>query len=249
LGGIQVRVRKSPVRASDRAGVFHVQQAVLTLLIVISLACSASRSASSPTQLTSNQPVSSAATPVPSSPVAGKTACTLKLSEAPVINRIKLGMTADEVLALFPGSKDDEEVKAALSRRGQVGNSSLPITPSKYGNSADFKSISRVSLSLLDGRVLSFTVQYNGPEWSHIDKFVEKFVEGKDLPAADQWEPYVGMETQMKTLTCSGFSIRLFNGGEGGSQNYVLIKDIEADNTLKERRKKAQAQASPTPEE
>jgi hypothetical protein len=106
-----------------------------------------------------------------------------------------------------------------------------------------------VSLSLLDGRVSSFTVQYNGPEWSHIDKFVEKFVEGRDLPAADQWEPYVGMDTQMKTLTCSGFSIRLFNGGEGGSQNYVLIKDIEADNTLKERRKKAQAQASPTPEE
>lgn len=249
MGGIQVRVRKSPVRASDRAGVFHVQQAVLTLLIVISLACSASRSASSPTPLTSNQPAPSTATPAPSSPVTERTACTLKVSEAPVINRIKLGMTVNEVLALFPGSKDDEEVKAALARHGQFGNSSLPITPSKYGNSADFKSINRVSLSLLDGRVLSFTIQYNGPEWSHIDKFVEKFVEGKDLPAPDQWEPYVGMETQMKTLTCSGFSIRLFNGGEGGSQNYVLIKDIEADNTLKERRKKAQAQTSPTPGE
>lgn len=158
-------------------------------------------------------------------------------------------MAVNEVLALFPGSKDDEEVKAALARHGQFGNSSLQITPSKYGNSADFKSINRVSLSLLDGRVLSFTIQYNGPDWSHIDKFVEKFVEGKDLPAPDQWEAYVGMETQMKTLTCSGFSIRLFNGGEGGSQNYLLIKDIEADNTLKERRKKAQAQTSPTPEE
>ncbi len=234
------------MRASDRAGVFHLQQVVLLVLIAISIACSASRSASSPSQLTVSQPISSPAAPVSSSSTE-RIACTLKLSEAPVINRVKLGMTVDEVLALFPGSKDDPDVRAAAARRGPVGNGSLPITPSKYGSAADFKQINRVSLSLLDGRVSSMTIQYNGPEWPHIDKFVEKFVEGKDLPAADQWEPYVGMETQMKTLTCTGFSIRLFSGGEGGSQNYVLIKDIEADNTIKERRKKTQEQASPTP--
>ena len=233
------------MRASDRAGVFHLQM-VLVVLLVISIACSASKSASSPTPVVSNQPVSSPAAPVPSSSTA-RVACTLKLSEAPVINRVKLGMTVDEVLALFPGSKDDPDVKAAVARRGAVGNGSLPITPSKYGNSADFKNISRISFSLLDGRVSSFTVQYNGPAWPDIDKFVENFVEGKGLPAANEWEPYVGMETQMKTLTCTGFSIRLFSGGEGGSQNYVLIKDIEADNTVKERRKKAQGQPSPTP--
>ena len=156
-------------------------------------------------------------------------------------------MTVGEILALFPGSKDDAEVTAAVARRGAVGNGSLSITPSKYGSSADFKDVNRISFSLLDGRVSGFTINYNGPEWPHIDKFVEKFVEGKNLPGANQWEPYVGMDTQMKTLTCTGFSIRLFNGGEGGSQNYVLIKDVEADNTVKERRKKAQEQASPTP--
>ena len=241
-----MRVEKSPVRASDRAGVFHLSQ-VLLVLIAISIACSASRSASSPSQLTVSQPTSSPANPLPGSTVPQETACKLALAEAPVINRIKLGMNVDDILALFPGSKGDAEVTAALAKSGAFGNGSLPITPSKYGNSADFKNINRISFSLLDGRVSSFTIQYNGPEWPHIDKFVEKFVEGKGLPGVDQWEPYAGMETQMKTLTCKGFSIRLFNGGEGGSQNYVLMKDIEADNKLKERRKKAQEQASPKP--
>jgi hypothetical protein len=156
-------------------------------------------------------------------------------------------MTVDEILTRFPGSKEDADVSTQLGRRGQFGNGSLSLTPSKYGSSADFKDVSRLSFSLLDGRVSSLTIQYNGPEWPHIDKFVEKFVAGKGLPGADEWEPYTGMETQMKTLTCTGFSIRLFNGGEGGSQNYVLMKDIEADNKLKERRKKAQGQPSPAP--
>jgi hypothetical protein len=242
-----MRVGKSPVRASDRAGVFHLPQVVLLVLIAISIACSASRSASSPSQLTVSQPISSPANALPSSAGAEQSACDLTLSKAPVINRVKLGMTVDEVLALFPGSKQDPDVSAALARRGAVGNGSLPITPSKYGNSADFKNINRISFSLLDGRVSSFTIQYNGPAWPDIDKFVENFVQGRDLPAASQWEPYVGMETQMKTLTCTGFSIRLFSGGEGGSQNYVLVKDIAADNTIKERRKKAQGQPSSTP--
>jgi hypothetical protein len=55
------------------------------------------------------------------------------------------------------------------------------------------------------------------------------------------------MDNQMKTLTCSGFSIRMFIGGEGGNQNYILVEDIAAKNLLKERRKKAQAQPTPAP--
>ena len=242
-----MKVRKTPVRASDRAGAFHVPQVVLLVLIAISIACSTSKSASPPTQLASSQPISSPANPLPSSAAPEQAACKLTLSEAPVINRVKLGMTVDEVLARFPGSKDDADVSAQLARRGQFGNGSLLITPSKYGSSADFKDVNRLSFSLLDGRVSSLTINYNGPEWPHVDKFVEKFLEGRNLPDSAQWEPYAGLETQMKTLTCTGFSVQAFIGGQGGNQNYVLLKDIEADKKLKDRRKKAQEQASPKP--
>ena len=242
-----MRVEKSPVRASDRAGIFLLRQVAPLVLIAVSLACSASRSASSSSQLSSNQPVSQPATPVPSSSSLERTACTLTVSEAPAFGGLKVGMSVDELLALFPGSKGDAEVSAAVSKRGPFANGSLLIEPSKYKSPADFKDVSRVSISLLDSRVSGFTIHYNGPEWPHVDKFVEKFVEGKNLPTSDQWEPYAGMETQMKTLTCTGFSIQLFIGGEGGNQNYALFKDVEADKTLKERRKKAREQASPTP--
>jgi hypothetical protein len=76
-------------------------------------------------------------------------------------------------------------------------------------------------------------------------KFVEKFVDGTSLPAADQWEAYPGLDTQMKTLTCKDFEIRVFAGGKGGNLNYILVKDLGAEEMLKARRKKARAMASP----
>ena len=156
-------------------------------------------------------------------------------------------MTSDEVLALFPGSKDDAALRPFISAPpGKFGIGSFVITPSKYG-SAEFKEVSQLTFRLLDGRVSNFMVNYNGPEWPHVDNFIEKFIEDKNLPAGEQWTPYVGLDTQMKTLTCAEFSIRLFASGEGGKLNYALVQDLEADKELKDRQKKAREQASPTP--
>jgi hypothetical protein len=154
-------------------------------------------------------------------------------------------MKTEEVLALFPGSKEDPEILSTLAKPpGRFGNSTFVITPSKYGNTQDFKRISRITFSLLDGRVSNFTVSYNGPQWPDVNQFIDNLIEGKNLPASGQWETHEGVN-QMKTLTCNGFSIRVFAGGEGGSLNYVLVEDREADATLKERRKKAREQPSP----
>jgi len=215
-------------------------------LIAVSIACSTSKSAGPQPQLTENRLLSQTPTPVPSSAPQESSACTLKLSEAPVLYGLKLGMTPEEILARFPGSKDDAELRSALAApAGRFGNSTLLITPSKYGSAEDYKEISRITFSLLDGRVSNFTISYKGPEWPHVDKFIENFANGKNLLPADRWEPFSGMDTQMKTLTCNGFSIRIFAGGEGGSLNYVLLEDLDADKKLKDRRKKAREQASP----
>jgi hypothetical protein len=216
------------------------------VFVAVSFACLVSKSASSPAQLTSSPTTSQSSTPLTAPSAHEKTACTLTLSEAPMIDRLKLGMKVDEILALFPGSKDDAELRSELSKPpGRFGNSTFLLTPSKYPSTADFKAVSRLTFTMLDGNVSSFTVNYNGPQWPHVDKFVEKVIEGKNLPTADQWEAYVGMDTQMKTLNCTGFSIRVFSGGESGSMNYVLVEDVEADKKLKERRKKAREQAGP----
>jgi hypothetical protein len=223
-------------------------QVVLTSIvtIVVSVGCSASRLADSSAQVADNR--SQPASPIVSSSVQEKGTCTLNMSQAPVPHGLKLAMTTDEVLALFPGSKEDPEVRAELAKPPMTfGISSLLLRPSKYENKEKFVEVSQISFTFLDGRALSVTISYNGPQWPHVDKFVEKFSENHNFPNVGQWEPYLGMEHQMKTLTCADFSIRIFAGGEGGNLNYVLLQDLEADKKLKDRRKKAREQASPTP--
>jgi hypothetical protein len=157
-------------------------------------------------------------------------------------------MTPEQVLALFPGSNEDAEIRARLSQPpSQFGVSGFVVRPDKYESKDKFAGIGQITFTLLDGRVSSFSVGYNGPEYAHVDKFVAKFVEGTNLPPADQWEAYVGMDTQLKTLKCTDFETRVFAGGAGGNLNYVLMRDLEADKRLKERRDKARAAATPTP--
>ena len=157
-------------------------------------------------------------------------------------------MTREEVLALFPGSQNDAELQASLNKpANKFGGSGFVIQPDKYESKETFAGISRISVSLLDQRVSGLYIGYNGPKWPHVDKFVAKFVEGTSLPAVDRWESYPGLDTQMKTLTCKGFEIRMFAGGQGGNLNYADIRDLDAEKTLNDRTDKAAAQATPKP--
>lgn len=170
----------------------------------------------------------------------GKAVCGLRMTQVPGKGALRLGMTAEQVLALFPGSNGDPEVRSRLSRPASpLGASDFIIMPERYQSKEKFAGISRISFHLLDGRVSTFTITYDGPEWSHVDKFVAKVIEGTNLPAADAWEAYAGLDTQLKILTCTDFEIRVFAGGQGGNLNYVLMSDLEAARTLKERRVKA----------
>jgi hypothetical protein len=157
-------------------------------------------------------------------------------------------MAAEEVLALFPGSKEDTEVKASLARPpSQFGQSEFRIRPDKFESKEKFAGIKHITLRLVDGRVSTLRLNYEGPEYPHVDKFIAKFAEGTNLLAADQWEPRVGMDNNLKILKCADFEIQAFTGGQGGTLNYVEMKDLEAEKRLKDRKDKARANATPTP--
>ena len=161
---------------------------------------------------------------------------------------LKLGMTQEEVLAVFPGTKNDPELRSQLSRPpSRLGVSNFVIQAEKLDDK--FAAFTHFTFNLLDGRILSMNIGYNGPAYSKVDEFVTRFVEGTNLPPADQWQPYTGMDNQLKVLTCKDFEVRVFAGGQDGNLNYVLLTDLEADRQLKDRRAKARAQASPTPVE
>ena len=217
------------------------------VLIGMSIACVPNKSALS-SSANANTPINQPSEQPGNSTEQSNANCSLTMAAAPVLNGLKLGMTPDEVLALFPGSKDDAEVKSILSRPlSPLGVSELVIRPAKFESKEKFTGINQITFSLLDGRVSSFTVSYNGPAYAHVDQFVTKFVEGTNLPPPDQWQAYIGLDNQLKILTCKDFEIRVFAGGEGGNLNYVLMRDLEADKKLKDRRAKAREKASPTP--
>jgi len=219
--------------------------ALASFLVLVSLACSASKSAGSERVVNQNAEIQSPSTTTSSNTKQDKQPCTLKLAAAPTINGMRLGMTTDELLSLFPGSKDDTEVTSSARGITRFGTATVVIRPDRYQSKERFPGISQVTVRLADGRVYEFTVNYNGAAYSHVDKFVAKFVEGTGLPPTDQWDAYVGMDNQMKTLTCAEFEVRAFAGGQGGSLNYVIVKDLVTDQKLKDRR--AKAQATPTP--
>ena len=234
-------------RCSGIIAIMRIFLAIIFFSVTISVACTASRSAGSqPDAITNAQPQTPASTTNASQQE--KQTCQLTLAGAPDIRGLKVRMAAEEVLALFPGSKEDAEVKASLSRPpSQFGQSEFRIIPDKFASKEKFAGIKHITLRLLDGRVFNLRVGYEGPEYPHVDKFIAKLTEGTNLPAADQWEPYVGMDNNLKILKCVDFEIRVFTGGPGGNLNYVEMKDLQAEKKLKDRKDKAKAKATPTP--
>jgi len=223
--------------------------AIATLLIAVSMACTlkSAGSQSSANGESSRQPSGS---PPVSTTSQTSDRCTLKLAGAPAVHGLSLGMTADEVLSLFPGSKDDPDLKARLMRPPeQFGTSQFVIHPEKYESKDSFAGVGQIVFSLLDGRVFSIYVGYNGPQFSHVDQFVEKISQQFSLPPASQWDAFTGMDTTLKTLKCDEFHVEAFIGGKGGSLNHLTVKDLVAEKKLNERSEKAdkQAQGSPTP--
>ena len=213
-------------------------------IITISIACTYKSAGSPPLRNGGAE----AQTPVQTSRAATqeKPQCTLTLLAAPTINGIKLGMSKQEILSLFPGDKEGADLRVRASQPdGPFGMTSLSVAPVESKD--HFTGISNVTFRLVNGRLYNFRIGYNGPAWPGIDKFVEKFGNDNSLPPASHWEAYVGMDNQLKTLNCAGFSVQLFVGGQGGNLNYADITDVAADKELKDRRAKARAQASPTP--
>jgi hypothetical protein len=169
-----------------------------------------------------------------------KPVCTMTTAQAPELDGLRLGMTIEQMLALFPGSREDNAIRAALSRPADAfGVTNLIVRPAMFSTKAKFARISQINIACLDGRLSNFYAGFNGPEWKHVDEFVKNFSQGKNLPPPDEWEAYVGMDTQLKTLKCKEFEISIFAGGQGGNVNYVKMQDTPAQQKLKERRIKA----------
>jgi hypothetical protein len=217
-----------------------------TLILVFTCGCKLETSSATPN---SNAPANAnQSAKVTSVRTEGNSNCSLTLAAAPAIGGLKVGMTKEDVLAAFPGAKEDQEVRALLNKpANKFGTSEMSLRPEKFGRKDQLPGIDLFTLTFLDNSLLTEHVKYNGPEYPDVDKFVTAFLEGKTLPALAAWEAYPGLDTQLKTLRCSEFEVQVFAGGAGGNLNYISVKDLVADKELRDRRAKLKAQATPTP--
>src|SRR5258707_3182283 len=91
--------------------------AIIFFSITVSIACTPSRSAGSPSLANSNPAVVQSPAQTNNASAQEKPTCQLTLAGAPDIKGLRLGMTTYEELALVPGSKEDAEIRVSLAAR------------------------------------------------------------------------------------------------------------------------------------
>jgi hypothetical protein len=167
-------------------------------------------------------------------------ACNLSISQAPTIRGIRLSMKPGEWLKLFPGSAQDEKIKAMLDRPAQYpgyGRNIITFSPASSQNQfgyipkEGFSGVGSVSLILFDNQIVSFGLVYapnyiNGTPyiWDDVSQLIAIFSETFNLPQISAWDK---RSSQQAILQCPGFKLELGVSAGGASAQLSLKSDYE----------------------
>jgi len=171
----------------------------------------------------------------PSPPGKGK--CVLTRAESPEIRGIRLGMTPDQLLAVYPEDLNRLKVSEAIKeskRATNYGVGRFDLRPDRETPNPRFKGLNYITIELLDERVTSFHIGYAGPQWSTADQFVEKLSEALHLPR----EPWEGRGGVSQSLKCDGFVVNAYASSDT-AQNWVQVHDTSAPQVVEDRRQLA----------
>lgn len=152
--------------------------------------------------------------------------CTLKLSQAPEIRGLRLGMEIKQVLSLLPqlDIKPADEFGYSHTNFSFYQMTDEELKRLKF----DGKGISSIGLDFLDGKLISLMVMYaDTVRWASLDEFASKLNASFNLPGV--WQSN-GFD---KSLTCDGFEIRASLAGNTGS---LFLFDITSERTLVKRK-------------
>jgi hypothetical protein len=176
-------------------------------------------------------------------PPAGPSRCNLTPAQAPVFRGIRLGMSMEELLALFPRSKEQSKTIEALSKaEANYGEVHLEFGRDLYPENREMFSNNVVSYTttLFDGRVTSFNAYYSFPApnnrshaWTPAT-WLNKLSESYKIPEQKDWE-FLG---NYASIGCQDFQMRVY-----ASDNSTSIRMIGPpyDDQKKQRREAAAA--------
>ena len=131
--------------------------------------------------------------------------CSLTSAQAPKIRDIRLGMSPEDVLRMFPGSSDEPYIRAQLSTADQQFGIVRFSIPTNLLPRPKFAGVNSLSVAFLDNRLSEYSLSYTGIEWKNVDDFILKFSEAFNLPRPATWERSNLPST--KKLNCQGFEM------------------------------------------
>ena len=161
-----------------------------------------------------------------------QTRCALTEATAPSVRGLRLGMTTDELLALFPGIAKKKELKSVIEQAkstNAVEAAYLGFDPATDGDAQRFAGVDSVSAGVYRGRVIDFSVQYGGATWTDVDQWIARLSETFPALSAKSWIAGPN-EAPTKVLNCDGIVIEASILGGGASvrmRSSAYIQGIE----------------------
>ena len=180
-----------------------------------------------------------------SNPYPAQTRCNLTEATAPSVRGLRLGMTTQQLLAVFPSVMKKKEMKDAIEKaKSATGNEAvyLGFDPATDGDAQQFAGIDSVAAAVVKGRVVDLNIQYSGATWRNIDEWVAKVSESLVLPGKDSWVTGPS-EHPNKVLRCDGIEIEAGIQGGGSSirvTNTAYFRAIEEQGRAAEDKKRQQ---------
>jgi hypothetical protein len=152
-----------------------------------------------------------------------KPACKMTLAQAPVIRGLRLGMTSDELFAIFPANEHEEFDRAQQLRSAELppkyGHTFFDLYTSKYPTKDQFTGIGNIRFDLFDKKVVSIIANYtNTPQFDSAGQLMEIITrhfglpEYKGGPRSEYWNG--------TSLSCEGFRFQV--SGLSGAFSIVL---------------------------
>jgi hypothetical protein len=178
--------------------------------------------------------------PGPPPPHPQKPTCKLTLAQAPAIRGLRLGMTSDEIFAIFPANEREEFDRAQKLKRAELppnyGYTDFQFDLSNYATKDRFTGISSLSFGLFDRKVVSISAGYsNTPQFDRTGQLMEIITSQFGLPEFKDWPGYSEYMNQ-PSLTCDGFTFQVYAGNANSSPFSISLTDPAYKKIMEDRK-------------
>ena len=153
--------------------------------------------------------------------------CSITEASSPAIRGLRLGMSLQQVLAVFPGSSKRKSLTEAIEKAKSTSNGEpVPVVfePATDAIGESFAGVESVATTCLKQRLIEFNISYVGITWTSVDQWIAKLSETLGLPGSPDWTAGPS-ENPNKVLKCQGIEIEASIQGGGAS---IRIQNTES---------------------